>query len=93
MQSGNQNQNQSQQDQSEGSLDNEHRMYQTLLCSQLLSAENAHCLRTGALNDDIDEEQGGVVQACRLPQKYNALDFKASATDSSLSQLPMVVNS
>ena len=48
-------------------------MYQTLLCSQLLSVENAHCLRAGALNDEMDEEQGGVVQACRLPQQYNAL--------------------
>ena len=53
-------------------------MYQTLLCSQLLSVENAHCLRAGALNDEMDEDQGGVVQACRLPQQYNALDFKAT---------------
>ena len=63
-------------------------MYQTLLCSQLLSVENAHCLRAGALNDEMDEEQGGVVQACRLPQQYNALDFKATDTDS----IPMIVN-
>ena len=68
-------------------------MYQTLLCSQLLSVENAHCLRAGALNDEMDEEQGGVVQACRLPHQYNALDFKAADADATtLSPLPMIVN-
>ena len=52
-------------------------MYQTLLCAQLLNAENPHCLKAGALNDQYDEDEGGVVQANRLPTKYNALDFSA----------------
>lgn len=57
--------------------DNAKKMYQTLLCAQLLNAENPHCLKAGAFNDQYDEEEGGVVQANRLPTKYNALDFTA----------------
>lgn len=51
-------------------------MFQALLCSQLLKAENPHCLKAGALNDMHDEDEGGLVQADRLPLKYNALDFR-----------------
>ena len=51
-------------------------MFQALLCSQLLKAENPHCLKAGALNDMYDEDEGGLVQADRLPLKYNALDFR-----------------
>ena len=32
-------------------------MYQTLLCAQLLNAENPHCLKAGALNDQYDEDE------------------------------------
>ena len=56
-------------------------MYQTLLCAQLLNAENPHCLKAGALNDQYDEDEGGVVQSNRLPTKYNALDFSAPIVD------------
>jgi len=42
-----------------------------------LNAENPHCLKAGALNEHHDEDEGGVVQADRLPTKYNALDFSA----------------
>ena len=56
-------------------------MYQTLLCAQLLNAENPHCLKAGALNDQYDEDEGGVVQANRLPTKYNALDFSAPSAN------------
>jgi len=52
-------------------------MYQTLLCAQLLNAENPHCLQAGALNEQYDEEEGGVVQANRLPLRHNALVFRA----------------
>ena len=52
-------------------------MYQTLLCTQLLGAENPHCLKSGAFNEQHDEEDGGVLQANRLSLKYNALDFRA----------------
>jgi len=52
-------------------------MYQTLLCAQLLNAENPHCLKAGALNEQHDEDEGGVVQANRLSLKHNALIFRA----------------
>ena len=55
-------------------------MFQALLCSQLLKAENPHCLKSGALNDMQDEDEGGLVQADRLPLKYNALDFRCPDT-------------
>ena len=51
-------------------------MYQTLLATQLLNAENPHCLRQGALNDYHDEDDGGLLKANQLPHKYNALDFR-----------------
>ena len=52
-------------------------MYETLLCTQLLGAKNPHCLKAGAHNDTQDEDEGGVVYADRLPNQYNALDFRA----------------
>ena len=54
---------------------NSHRMYQTLLAVNMLDAENPHCLRQGALNDQQDEEEGGLIHANRLPLRHNALAF------------------
>ena len=44
--------------------DQEQRMYQTLLATQLLNAENPHCLRQGALNDYQNElDDVGLLQS------------------------------
>lgn len=60
-------------------MENNQKLYQTLLASQLMRAENAHNLKQGALNEHYDEDQGGILQADRLARKFNALDFKQPA--------------
>ena len=61
--------------------DSNNRMFQSMLCSQLLKAKNPHCLKAGALNDMQDEDEGGLLQAERLPLQYNALNFRAPSAN------------
>jgi len=37
-------------------VDVNQRKFQTLLCSLILSVDNPHCLRQGALNEEYDED-------------------------------------
>lgn len=63
---------------SDQQADVENNIYRTLLSSQLLGTENAHCLQSGALNSGQEEQYRGVQDKDRLRSRYNALSFNSA---------------
>ena len=59
-----------------GDTDHNNQIFQTLLCSQLLKAENPHILSNGALNDQTEVDDEFLHHSRLLTTQYNALDFR-----------------
>ena len=59
-----------------GDTDHNNQIFQTLLCSQLLQAENPHILSNGALNDQTEVDDEFLHHSRLLTTQYNALDFR-----------------
>ena len=59
-----------------GDTDHNNQIFQTLLCSQLLHAENPHILSNGALNDQTEVDDEFLHHSRLLTTQYNALDFR-----------------